>query len=99
MKTKTFKLGEVCKGGIITVEIKNNVIDVIGKDWDFNTGSNKSSDQSKAKEFTRLTVKVTDPQAETQIDDFLNDLTTSYHSEEVMKWIKTKVTLAKSLHW
>jgi hypothetical protein len=33
MYTKTWKIGEVCQGGIITVEIKNSAISVIGKEW------------------------------------------------------------------
>jgi len=32
MAKKTWKLGEVCKGGIITVEIKNNIVNVIAKE-------------------------------------------------------------------
>jgi hypothetical protein len=35
MYTKTWKIGEVCQGGIITVEIKNSAISVIGKEWIF----------------------------------------------------------------
>jgi hypothetical protein len=31
MYTKTWKIGEVCQGGIITVEIKNSAISVIGE--------------------------------------------------------------------
>ena len=60
MKTKTFKIGEYCKGGIITVEIKGKQIDVIAKDWDYSKGTMKSSDQSNAKEFDRLTVNADD---------------------------------------
>lgn len=99
MKTKTFKLGEVCRGGIITVEIKKGVITIIGKEWDFSTGSRRSSDQSNAQEFTRSTFNSSDQTAERGVIEFLNDLTTSYHTDEVLKWVKTKVILAKSLHW
>jgi hypothetical protein len=58
MATKTFKIGEYAKGGIITVEITGKVIVVIGKEWDFSTGSRRSSDQSNAKEFTRGSCEV-----------------------------------------
>ena len=60
MATKTFKIGEYCKGGIITVEIKGKVISVIGKEWDYSKGSRKSSNQSNAKEWCRGTVLATD---------------------------------------
>jgi hypothetical protein len=42
-KTKTWKIGERCKGGIITVEISGNQVDVIAKDWDTSAGWNKGS--------------------------------------------------------
>ena len=35
MATKTWKLGEICKGGIITVETKGNIVTIIGKEWDY----------------------------------------------------------------
>jgi hypothetical protein len=42
---------------VITVEIKNSAISVIGKEWmDFENGTKRSSNQSKAKEFTQKTV-------------------------------------------
>lgn len=99
MKTHTWKIGEYCKGGIITVEIKGNNVTIIGKDWDFTTGSRKSSDQSNAKEFTRLTVDATKDGAKREVDEFLNDLTTSYYTGQVIEWIETKVKFATSLHW
>ena len=97
--TKTWKIGEYCKGGIITVEISGNAIDIIGKDWDFSKGSNKSSDQSKAKEFDRETYNATDNNVERQMMDFLEDLTTHYYASEVVKWIKTKVELQSRFDW
>jgi hypothetical protein len=93
MKTKTWKIGEYCKGGIITVEIRGKKIAVIGKDWDMSKGTNRSSDQSGAKEWTRLEVQADSQNAHRQLDDFLCDLTTSYYSGEVIKWIETKVKL------
>jgi hypothetical protein len=89
--TKTWKIGEVCQGGIITVEIVGKVISVIGKEWDFSTGSRRSSDQKNAKEFTRGTVLSTDSNCEHKLADFLCDLSTSYYSDIVIKWIKSKV--------
>jgi len=89
--TKTWKIGEYCQGGIITVEITGKVIVVIGKEWDFSKGSRRSSDQSNAKEFTRGAVLSTDSDCERKLSDFLCDLSTSYYSDTVIKWIKSKV--------
>jgi hypothetical protein len=93
MATKTFKIGEYAKGGIITVETTAKQVTVIGKDWDFSKGSRRSSDQSGAKEWTRETVSVLDSQACRKLDNFLNDLTTSYYAGLVLDWIKSKVKL------
>ncbi len=97
--SKTFKIGEYAKGGVITVAITGKIIVVIGKDWDFSTGSRKSSDQSNAKEFTRGTIESTDESCYRKLSEFINDLTTSYYTDEIIKWIETKVKLEKSLYW
>jgi|TARA_R110000782_G_scaffold21110_4_gene56916 uncharacterized GH25 family protein len=91
MATKTWKLGEVCKGGIITVTTTKNTVLVQGKEWDYSKGSTKGSNQSNAKEFTRLEMKTTDNNAESKLDWFLFDLTTSYYSGQIMDWIKSNV--------
>jgi hypothetical protein len=91
--SKTFKIGEYCQGGVITVEITGKVIVVIGKEWDYSKGSNKSSDQSGAVEFTRGTIESTDTDSYRKLFMFLTDLTTSYYAEQVIDWIKTKVEL------
>ena len=93
MKTKTFKIGEYCLGGIITIEIKGKVISVIGKAWDYSKGSNKGSNQSGAKEFTRGTILANDYDAYSKLSAFLNHLTTSYYSDEIIKWIEENVKL------
>jgi hypothetical protein len=87
-KTKTWKIGEYCKGGIITVEIFGKVIIIIGKEWDFSTGSRKSSDQSNAKEWTRGTVTADEDNAYRKVSEFLNDLTTSYYADQIIEWIE-----------
>lgn len=96
MKTKTWKLGEYAKGGIITVEITGKIVVIIGKEWDFSAGSRRSSDQSKAKEFTRGTAEATEDGAYRKIINFLEDLTTPYYAEQIMKWIKTKVEIKEN---
>lgn len=99
MTTKTFKIGEYAKGGIITVEITGKVIVIIGKEWDYSTGSKRSSDQTKAKEFIRASGEATDPDIKRKLEEFLNDLTTSYYTGQIMEWIESRVKLETSLHW
>lgn len=97
-QSKTFKIGEYAQGGVITVEIKGNVVTVIGKEWDMSQGTRKSSDQSNAKEFTRCSYDATYNSAYHNTLDFLEDLTTSYYAEEIMKWIETKVKFNKTFY-
>lgn len=92
--TKTFKIGEYCRGGVITAEVNGNKVSVIGKDWDTSKGFNKGSDQSNAKEFDRRDVDATHSNARRELDDFLCDLTTSYYAGQVLEWIETKVKFA-----
>lgn len=98
-KTKTWKIGEYAKGGVITVEIQGKIITIIGKEWDFSKGTNKGSDQSNAQEFTRGTAEATDENAYRKMYEFLNDLTTSYYADQILKWIESNVTLTKSFFW
>lgn len=91
--TKTFKIGEYAKGGVITVEITGKIITVIGKDWDTSAGYSRNSDQSKAKEFTRGSVEATDTNAYRKVINFLEDLTTSYYAGKIMEWIESKVKI------
>lgn len=91
--THTWKIGEYCKGGIITVEINGKRIDIIGKEWDHSAGDRKSSNQKNAKEWTRLTVQSDDYGAYSKMDEFLNDLTTSYYADQVMDYIKENSNL------
>ena len=87
-KTKTWKIGEYCKGGIITVELIGDEVNIIGKEWDYAKGTSKGSNQSNAKEWTRLTLDRTEYNAERRCDMFLFDLTTSYYAGQVLEWIK-----------
>jgi hypothetical protein len=97
--TKTWKIGEYARGGVITVEITGKVIVVICKEWDFSTGSRRSSDQSNAKELYRCTCTAEDEDVERKLLNLLCDMTTSYYADQLIKWIKTKVELHKSLRW
>ena len=91
-KTKTWKIGECCKGGIITVEVRGTKIDIIGKEWDYSKGTGKGSNQSNAKEWTRETLDAEFTSAERKADNFLCDLTSSYYAGQVMDWIKEQVS-------
>lgn len=97
--TKTWKIGEYCKGGVITVEINGNRIDIIGKDWDTSAGWTKKSNQSNAKEFDRETVLASDRDARRKMMDFLEDLTTHYYASTVVEWIESKVSLKSEFDW
>jgi hypothetical protein len=99
MAAKTFKIGEYCKGGVITVETTAKKVTIIAKEWDTSKGFNKGSDQSNAKEWNRLEVSTSSSDAERQLDWFLCDLTTSYYAGEIMDWIKTKVKFKSEFDW
>jgi hypothetical protein len=97
--TRTFKIGESCAGGVITVEITGKVIAVIQKEWDTSTGYTKKSSQKNAEELSRGTILSTDPHAEQKILDYLNVITTSYWADTVLAWIKSKVKLKEESMW
>ena len=99
MASKTFKIGERARGGIITAETGKNTVTLIAKLWDTSTGYSKSSSQVNAKEMHRVTVDVTDSQAEWKLFNWASEESTSYHADEILKWVKSKVTLAKNSMW
>lgn len=99
MNVKTFKIGEYAKGGVITVEINgwgNNIITVIGKNWDTSKGFSKNSNQSNAKEFTRKTFMADNTHVKSDLFMFLTDLTTAYYADQIREWIESKTKLAGS---
>jgi len=78
-RTKVFKIGEYAKGGIIKVTITGKVVQIEALDW--------NTKQPVATGSTMLD----DPNAEMKIDDFLNDLTSSYYAGKIMDWIQTSI--------
>ena len=99
MATKTFKIGEYAKGGVITAIATKTKVTIIGKDWDTSKGFNKGSDQSNAKEWTRLEVSTSDSDADRKLTMFLLDLTTSYYTDQIIDWCKSKSDLNKRMFW
>jgi hypothetical protein len=99
MATKTYKLGELARGGVITVTTNKKTVLIQAKEWDTSKGFSKGSDQSQAKEWNRLEVNIAEKDSRSKIDWFLSDLTTSYWTDEILKWIETKVDLQKSMFW
>jgi hypothetical protein len=91
--TKTWNLGENCLGGVITVESTGGLVSVVGKEWDEKAGWSLNSDQSNAKEFTRATVRLEDPNAYSKLSHFLNMLTSHYYSAEILTWLEMRVGL------
>ena len=99
MASKTWKLGEYCRGGVITANVTKTKVTIIGKEWDTSAGYSKSSSQTNAKEFTRLEVSTDDRDAERKLDFFLCDLTTSYYADQVMDYVRKNTTLHKRSMW
>jgi hypothetical protein len=91
MASKTFKLGEVAKGGVITVNATSKEVVVITKDWDYSAGSNKGSNQSNAEELYRKSFSLSNRDAERNILWYLGEETTSYYADKILDWVKTKV--------
>ena len=99
MATKTFKIGEYAKGGVITAVATKDKITIIGKEWDYSKGTSKGSDQSNAKEFTRLEVKTNEVNADRNLNNFLYDLTTAYYCDMIMDWVYTKTKITAENVW
>jgi hypothetical protein len=99
MATKTWKLGEVCRGGVITVTTTKDTVLVQAKAWDMSAGVGKSSNQSKAKEWDRLEVKTLSVNADRDLTIYLEDLSTSYYAGKIMEWVKSKTKLVTEFNW
>lgn len=97
--THTWKIGEYCTGGIITVNVEDNRVRLILKDWDYSTGSRRSSDQTNATVLEHVTYNADDQDAYRDMIQQLGVWTTSYYAEKVMEWVMTKVNIRKSLFW
>jgi len=76
MAKKQFKIGEYAVGGIIAVEIVNDSVGIKAQDWN-----------SKKVVFENY-FSTNDNRG---MDNFLNDLTSSYYASKVLDWIKTQI--------
>lgn len=99
MATKTWKIGEVCEGGIITVEGNSKKVAVIVKEWDTSQGYSRSGNQSKAKEFKRLEVDSNDEDAYRKLEWFISEVSTSYWASTIMDWVEANCKLEKKHFW
>jgi hypothetical protein len=99
MATKTFKIGECARGGVITVNVTPKEIDVITKEWDFSAGSNRGSNQSNAEELYRKTFNTASRHTERDLEDYLANESTSYYAGEIVKWVKTKIDFKQDDWW
>jgi hypothetical protein len=90
MSSKTFKIGEYATGGVITVIATEKKVTIVAKEWDYSKGSKKSSDQSGAKEFHRIEVQTNIRNTDRELENFLLNITTSFYTDQVMSWVKTK---------
>lgn len=77
--TKTFKIGEYAVGGIIRVEIRGKTLLISNLDWDTN-------EIVMAGGFTLETMN-----AEYVCRNYLQEATSSYWTDTIMKWIKSKI--------
>lgn len=83
MATKQFKIGERAVGGIIKVDVTGKIIQVKCLDW------------NSKKEVQSGTATTDDPDAYRKVDVFLNDVTSSYHADKIMEWLKSKASFKK----
>ena len=79
--SKQFKIGESAIGGIIVAIIVDNLVTIEARDW------------NTSKVVQEKSIGITDPNARQQVDEYLNELTSSYHAEKVMEYIESKTQL------
>jgi hypothetical protein len=80
MAKKQFKIGECAVGGIIAVETTSTHITINALDY-----------YSKKPVVAELKLPVTMNDILHSLECYIWDLTTSYHTDKIMTWIKTKI--------
>lgn len=76
MAKKTFKIGEYAIGGIIQVCTTSDTINIDSLDWN-------SKQKIMGREFQVRAMNLTN-----EIDNYLNELTSSYYADKVLNYIK-----------
>ncbi len=99
MASKTFKIGERARGGVITAETKGTTVTLIAKLWDTSAGYTKKSSQTNAKELYRITVDVNDRNAHWKLFNWASEESSSWWADEILKWVATKVSFKKDTMW
>ena len=79
-KSKTWKIGECCVGGIIQAKIsegtyfpQGTTVKILVKEW-------KTGEIIHSNIFGRI--------HESKLDNYLNEMTTSYYASKIMEWVK-----------
>jgi|APGre2960657505_1045072.scaffolds.fasta_scaffold91733_2 hypothetical protein len=80
MAKKTFKIGEYAIGGIIQVCTTSDSVTIDALDWN-------SKQKIMGREFQVRATNVTN-----EMDNYLNELTSSYYADKVLDFIKENVT-------
>lgn len=75
---KSFKIGEWAVGGIINVQLTGKVVVIKALDYTTKTLIKAGSTTTDTPGFERM------------IDNYLNELTSHYYAEKIMKWITEK---------
>ena len=78
---KMFRIGEYAIGGKIQVQIVGKLVSIKALDWETEN------------EVLTGTCLSNDPNSQSKIDTFLNELTSYYYAEQIMTWIKSKTKL------
>jgi len=81
MAQKTFKIGEYAIGGIITVRIIDTIVGINALDW--NTKKVVMNNTFQVHDFHGCNYS--------EIDNYLNELTSSYYADRILNWIKLNV--------
>ncbi len=88
MATKQFKIGEYAVVGIIKVDASLDSVTI--QALDYNT---KSVVQTQTFTLNRSFLGAVDSEKYWEMNDFLNELTSSYYAEKVMEYIETTANI------
>jgi hypothetical protein len=81
MASKTFKIGEYAVGGIIRVNTNGETVEIRAMDWNTNDILSKYEINLKREG------------ARQDIVNVLEELTTHYYADNIIKWLQTRINL------